>query len=74
MKTTNTATLSTLRDDYRAARAELAYTNSLADLASEVCSEGTQDLDAVDLAMPYCACGRVVSRCDGSRRGCTKPR
>jgi hypothetical protein len=21
---------------------------------------------------PFCACGRIVSRCDGSRRGCGK--
>jgi len=26
------------------------------------------------LSEPFCACGRVVSRCDGSRRGCTVPR
>lgn len=24
------------------------------------------------LLEPFCACGRVVSRCDGSRRGCGK--
>jgi hypothetical protein len=23
-------------------------------------------------AEPFCACGRIVSRCDGSRRGCWK--
>jgi hypothetical protein len=24
------------------------------------------------LLEPFCACGRVVSRCDGSRRGCRR--
>ena len=24
------------------------------------------------LLEPFCACGRVISRCDGSRRGCGK--
>ena len=26
-----------------------------------------------DLSLPFCACGRSYSRCDGSRMGCPKP-
>jgi hypothetical protein len=29
-------------------------------------------LDADALTEPFCACGRVISRCDGSRKGCKK--
>lgn len=28
--------------------------------------------DAARLAEPFCACGRVVSRCDRSRKGCSR--
>lgn len=25
-----------------------------------------------DLSLPFCACGRFLSQCDGSRRGCAE--
>lgn len=31
-------------------------------------------LSAEDVTLPFCACGRVVSRCDGSRVACNSKR
>lgn len=30
-------------------------------------------LEGAARAEPFCACGRILSRCDGSRRGCRSP-
>lgn len=38
-------------------------------------AESPFGLDYVDqLLQPFCACGRVVSRCDGSRKACGSTR
>ena len=35
--------------------------------------EEAEDEDSARVE-PFCACGRIISRCDGSRRGCLRPR
>ena len=29
--------------------------------------------DAMGLSLPFCACGRRLTECDGSRAGCSRP-
>lgn len=43
-----------------------------ADLADDgsACVDCNDDADLRDAAAPFCACGRVLSSCDGSRAGC----
>ena len=41
--------------------------------APDECSEGRPMTDSeIATGQPFCACGRLVSRCDGSRKGCGK--
>lgn len=35
-----------------------------------IAEEREAELEAERYTQPFCACGRIVGECDGSRRGC----
>jgi hypothetical protein len=50
--------------------ADRTEAEDIANALNEHAAESVRIAEADRVCEPFCACGRVVSQCDGSRRGC----